>query len=108
LDVEAFVDPEVVAACVMAGLPPIPTSMTSAATVFVDADVVAACLSPGVRELPPMRGVRYFGFVDLSGGSSNYRLHLSPNIPAKDFWSIILYDDHAVDAPDRPAVPECQ
>jgi hypothetical protein len=38
---------------------------------FVDADVVAACVSPGVRELPPMRGVRYFGFVDPSGGSSD-------------------------------------
>ena len=38
---------------------------------FVDADVVAACVSPGVRELPPVRGVRYFGFVDPSGGSSD-------------------------------------
>jgi hypothetical protein len=38
---------------------------------FVDADVVAACVSPGTRELPPMRGVRYFGFVDPSGGSSD-------------------------------------
>ena len=34
---------------------------------FVDADVVAACVSPGVRELPPVRGVRYFGFVDRAG-----------------------------------------
>ena len=47
LDVEAFVDPEVVAACVMAGVPPIPTSMTSAATAFIivhadDHDVVRA------------------------------------------------------------------
>jgi hypothetical protein len=24
-----------------------------------------------VRELPPLRGVRYFGFVDPSGGSSD-------------------------------------
>jgi hypothetical protein len=38
---------------------------------FVDADVVAACVSPGVRELPPVRGIRYFGFVDPSGGSSD-------------------------------------
>ena len=38
---------------------------------FVDADVVAACVSPGVRELPPVRGIRYFGFIDPSGGSSD-------------------------------------
>jgi hypothetical protein len=38
---------------------------------FVDADAVAACVSPGTRELPPVRGVRYFGFVDPSGGSSD-------------------------------------
>jgi hypothetical protein len=25
-------------------------------------------------------------------GAENYRLHLPPNIPAKDFWSIVVYD----------------
>lgn len=26
-------------------------------------------------------------------GSKTYRLHLPPNIPAKDFWSIVMYDN---------------
>jgi hypothetical protein len=26
-------------------------------------------------------------------GSKAYKLHLPPNIPAKDFWSIVVYDN---------------
>jgi hypothetical protein len=36
-------------------------------------------------------------FVDANGqpldGSKTYRLYLPPNIPAKNFWSIVLYDN---------------
>jgi len=36
-------------------------------------------------------------FVDADkkplDGSKTYKLHLPPNIPAKDFWSIVVYDN---------------
>ncbi len=36
-------------------------------------------------------------FVDSKGkpldGSKTYKLHMPPNIPAKDFWSFTLYDN---------------
>jgi hypothetical protein len=38
---------------------------------FVDRAVVDAAVDPGVHERPPIEGVRYFGFVDPSGGGSD-------------------------------------
>jgi hypothetical protein len=38
---------------------------------FVSEEAVARVVVPGRRELPPVDGVRYFGFVDFSGGSQD-------------------------------------
>jgi hypothetical protein len=38
---------------------------------FVKLDIVKACVADGVRELPFVRGTKYFGFCDPSGGSSD-------------------------------------
>ena len=36
-------------------------------------------------------------FVDSEGkaldGSETYKIHLPPNIPAKNFWSFVVYDN---------------
>jgi hypothetical protein len=38
---------------------------------FVDPEIVNACVADGIREVSPAQGVRYFGFVDPSGGSAD-------------------------------------
>jgi hypothetical protein len=38
---------------------------------FVDAEIIAACVADGVREVSAAQGIKYFGFVDPSGGSAD-------------------------------------
>ncbi|MGB6078639.1 MAG: hypothetical protein WBF99_04195 [Xanthobacteraceae bacterium] len=38
---------------------------------FVSREAVEACVSPDIRERAPVSGIRYFGFTDPSGGSSD-------------------------------------
>lgn len=54
-------------------------------------------VSPGMLSQTPGRGAKYMiAFVDSSGahlsGGSSYRLHLPPDIPAANFWSVTLYE----------------
>lgn len=49
-------------------------------------------------KMPAGAGSQYaMAFVDAKGrpldGGKNYRLHLPPNIPAKAFWSVVIYDN---------------
>lgn len=53
--------------------------------------------SPGMLSQTPGKGAMYvIGFTDGQGvplsGDADYRLHLPPNIPAANFWSLTLYE----------------
>ena len=47
-------------------------------------------------EIPGVGSNYAFGARDSNGhilyGDKNYKLHIEPDVPAKDFWSIVVYD----------------
>jgi len=53
-------------------------------------------------------GLQYIASFDINGnpfdGNKNYRLHLPPDIPASDFWSVLVYDNKTrlIIATDQP------
>jgi hypothetical protein len=71
-------------------------------------------VSPGMFSRTPGVGANYLiGFVDRTGapldGQKAYALHLPPNVPAANFWSLTLYDaanssglDNGQPGGDRP------
>jgi hypothetical protein len=58
----------------------------------------ATGITPAMTEKMVGQGSQYAAaFVDAKGdpldGAKTYRVHLPPNIPAKDFWSLVVYDN---------------
>ena len=58
----------------------------------------ATGITPAMAMKMVGKGSAYAGaFVDAEGnrldGGKTYKVHLPPNIPAKDFWSFTIYDD---------------
>ena len=57
----------------------------------------AVVITPAMALEMVGKGSQYIaGYRDVSGayldGGKNYKLHLPPNVPAKEFWSVTLYD----------------
>ena len=58
---------------------------------------MATGITPAMALKTPGAGSQYLiAVTDAKGrpfdGGNTYRLHLPPNIPAKNFWSLVLYD----------------
>ena len=58
---------------------------------------MAAGNSPAMMEKNVGKGSQYlWTYRDAAGdyldGAKNYRLHVLPNVPAKNFWSVVVYD----------------
>jgi hypothetical protein len=78
----------------------------------------ASCSSAGMVSKTPGVGSVYLGINkdkdgDWLDGATNYRLHVPPNAPAKQFWSITLYDvdtraliKNGTDITDRSSVQD--